>query len=151
MRRDLLLLALAVGIAAPTAVSHAAPPAAALAIRLSATARELLKDGMRNHRSDMGSLATAVILLDHGGVARRAADIAAEPRLARPAADDAVLNAALPLAFFALQEKLASDATALSHAAAKADDGAMAKAYGQLTETCVACHALFRTHATSAP
>jgi len=141
MRRTLLVCLLL----APLAFGSDAPPRQLPEPDyLSPLARQVLRTKMRRHGDDMLKLVMAVTLLQHERARLFATEIAAEPRLTRPIAggeDD--LNAALPLQLFTLQDQLRLEAKAVAEAAAKADDRALAKALGRVTETCVACHSAF--------
>ena len=106
--------------------------------------RPVLRNRMKRHGDDMVQLVLAVTLLKRDLVKASADRIASEPRFARPivGSNDA-LNNALPERFFTLQAEVAERARALSVAAARRDDHALASAFGRLTETCVACHSAF--------
>ena len=94
---------------------------------------------------DMGELVSAVMVLDYARIQNLAEAIATEPRLARPLAHDATdANAALPERFFELQDQLRGRAGELGSAAASQQAMRIAEAYGQLSQTCVECHATFR-------
>ena len=111
---------------------------------LSPIARQLLKQRMARHGGDTLALVQAVLFLDHATTQRLAAEIAAEPRLTRPiagGADD--VNAALPERFFVLQDELKSRALDLAQAARGPDNEKLAARLGELTQTCVACHATY--------
>lgn len=114
-------------------------------------ARAALRTRMQRHGKDMSVLVNAVVLLNRSTVRELAADIANEPRLTRPTPDamDA-LNAALPERFFVLQDELRAHAKALAEAATSADDEALAKSFGRMTQTCVSCHATFQAGAPKA-
>lgn len=111
---------------------------------LSLIARQLLKQRMARHGADMLALVQAVLFLDHQTTQRLAAEIAAEPRLTRPIAgglDD--VNAALPERFFILQDELKSRAIDLAGASRSSDPAQLAARLGELTQTCVSCHAAY--------
>jgi cytochrome c556 len=111
---------------------------------LSPIARQLLKQRMARHGGDTLALVRAVLFLDHETTQRLAAEIAAEPRLTRPiagGADD--INAALPERFFVLQDELRSRALDLAQAARGPDHEKLAARLGELTQTCVSCHATY--------
>ncbi len=111
---------------------------------LSPLARQVLRTKMRRHGEDMVQLVMAVTLLQRERARSLANEIATEPRLTRPIAggeDD--VNAGLPLQLFTLQDDLRLKAKALAEAAAKGDDSGLAKSFGRMTETCVACHSAF--------
>jgi cytochrome c556 len=116
------------------------PPA-----HLPAEARELLRTRMASHARDMADLMSAVMILRYDQVAERAQAIAGEAHFARPLTGDASeLNAALPEQFFAQDRQLRVWAGALATAAENLDAFAVANAYGELSETCVSCHAAYR-------
>ena len=111
---------------------------------LSPLARQLLKTRMLRHSIDTLALVHAVVLLDHPTAQRLATELASEPKLTRPIAggeDD--LNAALPERFFVLQDELRSRALEMAAAAKKSDNVQMAERLGELTKSCVACHAAY--------
>jgi cytochrome c556 len=119
---------------------------------LNALARQLLKQRMVRHGTDMLALVQAVLFLDHETTIRLAGEIAAEPRLTRPiagGADD--LNAALPERFFVLQDELKSRATDLVQAARGPDNVKLAARLGELTQTCVSCHTAYLEPPPPAP
>jgi cytochrome c556 len=108
---------------------------------LSPAARALVRQKMAQHSKQMTELVWAVVFLDHRETARIAIAIASEPRLARPTTRDATeLNAALPPLYFELQDRLRDRAQNLAVAARTWDGQAVARAYGQVAETCVSCH-----------
>lgn len=108
---------------------------------LSLTARALIRQRMANHSKQMTALVWAVVFVDYRESAQLAKLIANEPRFARPTTGDATeLNSALPPRFFELQDQLRERALRLEVDARMNDAGAMAKSYGALAETCVACH-----------
>ncbi|MBX7097513.1 MAG: cytochrome c [Myxococcaceae bacterium] len=107
-------------------------------------ARDLLRRRMHHHAEDLPDLLLSVTLLQRDDARFIAAKLAAEPRLTRPLpGDEDTLNRLLPEKFFVLQDELRSRAQAVSQAAAKGDDQALAQSFGRLTETCVACHSAF--------
>jgi hypothetical protein len=113
---------------------------------LPAEARALLRTRMASHARDMADLMSAVMVLRYDEIARRAQGIAEEAHFARPLTGDASeLNSALPERFFAHDRQLRVWAGALATGAEKLDPFAVANAYGQLSETCVSCHATYRT------
>jgi cytochrome c556 len=111
---------------------------------LSPLARQLLKQRMKRHGTDMLTMVRSVLFLDHETTQRLASELAAEPRLTRAIAggsDD--LNAALPERFFVLQDELRSRALELSAAAREGDDAKLAARLGEVTQTCVSCHSTY--------
>lgn len=118
---------------------------------LSPLARQLLKQRMQRHGGQMLALVQSVLFLDHETTRRLAAELAAEPRLTRPiagGADD--LNAALPERFFVLQDELRSRALELVAATRKPGTPDLPRRLGEVTQTCVACHATYLEPATPA-
>lgn len=150
-RIPLVLLALLLMGAVTGASLTQEPPRMRSPEYLPPLARELLVERMRDHRAGMSGLTWAVLLLDRAAVHELADDIASSPRLARtdPAAGD--LNSLLPPRFFDLQEDLRTRAQELARAAKSGDDAALAKAYGRLSETCVACHSVYLDPRRTAP
>lgn len=133
--------------------AHAAPPApkpdsgASVDVGeapLSDLARKVLHRRMGRHGGDVAELTTAVVLLRYEVAADAAPRIANEPRLVRPVVggeDD--LNAAIPERFFVLQDQLRDKAQRLAIQARQQSPAEMADGFGQLTGTCVSCHASF--------
>jgi hypothetical protein len=106
--------------------------------------REMLAARMHRHAQDMMFLVASVVLLNHDVAAELSDGIADEPRLGRPAAGEQdTLNALLPARFFELEDELRERSRAVAVAAKSKDDARLAKAYGQLVETCVSCHAVY--------
>lgn len=106
--------------------------------------REMLALRMQRHAQDMMFLVVSVVLLNHDVAAELSQALADEPRLARPAAGERdTLNALLPRRFFELDDELRERSRAVALAAKQKDDARLAKAYGQLIETCVSCHSVY--------
>ncbi|MBI4818036.1 MAG: cytochrome c [Deltaproteobacteria bacterium] len=97
---------------------------------------------MHRHAGDASDLLWAVLRLDSPEVELLSRRIAEEPQLARPTSDTPsdMLNRALPPKFFVYQEELKARAEALARAARAKDNDEVASAFGQMVETCVACH-----------
>jgi mono/diheme cytochrome c family protein len=73
-----------------------------------------------------------------------------EPRLVRSAAGEGdLLDRLLPAYFLDLQGEPRERARAVAVAARARDNAQLLAAYGQLTETCVTCHAAYRQDAAS--
>jgi cytochrome c556 len=131
------------------ACAHPAPDAATNRVTLQRRdalpplARSALKKPMARHGKDLEALLTAALSLDHAQTARVAARVAAEPRIARPGDALDSVNAVFPESFFQLQDTFHERTLALGQAARAADDAAVADAFGRLTETCIACHAVY--------
>ena len=155
LMRALFLSAIVMGTtllgAEPPVVQSVTKPKATVAKKsldtpsyLNPLARQLLKTRMLRHSNDALALVHAVVLLDHRTAQRLATELASEPRLTRAIAggeDD--LNAALPERFFVLQDELRSRALELAEAAKKSDSVQMSERLGELTKSCVACHAAY--------
>jgi hypothetical protein len=108
-------------------------------------ARAILRTRMASHARDMGDLMSAIMILRYREIEERANDIANESQFARPLTNDATeLNAALPEKFFVYQRELRVLAASLATAAHALDAFKVASAYGQVSETCVKCHATYR-------
>ena len=108
---------------------------------LSLVARALVHQKMANHSKQMTELVWAVVLLDYRRTVDLAKALALEPRIARPTSGDATeLNAALAPRFFDLQDQPRAKAQQLEVAAQMRDPSGVARAYGGVAETCVACH-----------
>lgn len=110
------------------------------------TARALLSRRMENHGFEMTNLMWATLLLDRPAAADISQAILAEPRLARPISrDSSELNTRLPASFFDLQDALVVAAKGLAEVAAQPQSTPeqLASAFGQLTSTCVNCHAVY--------
>ena len=107
-------------------------------------ARMVLRERMHRHGEQMVSLVLSVTLLQHESAAATAADIAGEPRLARPfVGGENDVNAALPEQFFVLQDELRLRAKNVAQSARAGDDKALSRDFGLMTQTCVACHSAF--------
>ena len=105
----------------------------------------VLRPRMVRHGDDVTDLMWAVLLLDRAQTHALAERVVAEPRLARAHGlhELDTVNAALPPGFFVLQDELVTRAKAVAAASRQADDRVLSKAFGQLMETCVACHAAY--------
>jgi cytochrome c556 len=146
----LLLAGTATDPSAATAGGGAVPKHLRKPDRIPAVAASLLEKRMGKHGDDLEWLLANVLMLNRENVEATAHKIATTPRLARPVAgQDDMLNSLLPARFFDLQEQLTDRANALAAAAHGRDDKAMAKAFGQLTETCVACHSSYLADVTA--
>jgi hypothetical protein len=110
-------------------------------------ARALLHTRMASHAQDMGALMSAIMVLRYPEIQARARGIDHEIYFARTRGGDdgaTLLNAALPAKLFDLEAELRERARTLAGAAEQLDAFAVANAYGQLSETCVKCHAAYR-------
>jgi cytochrome c556 len=127
-------------VRAVSAPSRLEPPA-----YLPGEARALLRTRMASHARDMADLTAAIMVLRYPEIEERAKDIANEAHFARPTSDDAtLLNAGLPEKFFQYERELRVLASSLGSAAHKLDPFLVANTFGQLSETCVSCHATYR-------
>lgn len=107
-------------------------------------ARQILRQRMDRHGDDLQLLLAAVLMLNEPLTERLATQIAETPQLAKVGGSDGdLLNASLPSRFFALQDQLSTQAKALAKAAHEVDHPGMAKAFGELTSTCVRCHSIY--------
>jgi cytochrome c556 len=112
---------------------------------LSETAHAVLKSRMASHARDMNELVSAIMLLNYPAIGDEAERIASDASLSRPLTGDATeLNAALPAKFFDEQDQLRARARALAEASHALNPYRVAEAYGQLSEACVRCHAVYR-------
>lgn len=137
----LLMLTLSCAHAEPTPPKE---PGLAEPTWLPEEARALLSSRMERHGEDMTFLLPSVVLLNYRWAEGLTERIAAEPRLARPGVGDAdSLNARLPKRFFELQDEVKARALEVSAAAQARDEARLARTFGELTQTCVACHALY--------
>ena len=107
-------------------------------------ARALLDTRMERHSQQMNDLLWSVIFLENQNAAEIAEAIAAEPRFARSGDPDSdLLNARIPELFLHYQAQLRDRAKTLGEKARDGDDGQIAQAFGELTQTCVSCHAAY--------
>lgn len=107
-------------------------------------AREMLSSRMQRHGEEMMLLLVSVMTLQHEDTELLAQQVAAEPRLGRPApGESGTISSLLPPRFFDLQEELTVRALAMAEVARTKDDTSIVRAYGQLAETCVSCHSVY--------
>jgi hypothetical protein len=139
------------------APSTGAAPAAAAAVGAAQTkgslpepewlpseAREMLTARMDRHGEVMMLLLVSVLTLQHSDTELLAEQVAAEPRIGRPApGEQGTISALLPPRFFTLQDELVDRAHAVATAARANDNSRIVRAYGQLAETCVSCHSVY--------
>jgi hypothetical protein len=126
---------------AVSAPMRLAPPA-----YLPAAARAVLQRRMVDHAKSMGDLMNAIMVLSYERIADRAKGVADDANLSRPLTGDATeLNSLLPEKFFEYQDALRREARALAAAAGRKSASEVADAYGRLSESCVRCHATYRT------
>jgi len=162
------LLATMVGASACVSASQAGkPPAAQTAAgvpgeratpglrpreQLPEEAREMLTGRMMRHGDDMGDLTVAVLMLEYDLAHVLAVDMAAEPKLGRPApGEKGTLNALLPAEFFVQQDALTASAKALAAAAESKDDARIAASFGEVAKACVGCHSAYLNAALDPP
>jgi cytochrome c556 len=111
---------------------------------IGATARALLKSRMAHHAKAMFGLSgmtESVVMLNYDGASVEANRLLDQPFWTDPGVagpDD--INTQLPAAFFADQAQLRTAAREVATAAGARDPTALAKAFGRLTASCVACH-----------
>jgi hypothetical protein len=120
---------------------------------LSETVRALIWERMQTHGDDMGMLFWSMILLDQEDTKRVSEFIANEPTFARPAAgDESTINAVLPEEFFQLQTAFAVKAKAMATLAnaEPPNKAELARAFGDLAATCIACHSVYMEEPTDA-
>lgn len=99
---------------------------------------------MARHGEQFTYLLADVVMLDYEGAAELADELVDEPPLGRPLPEDREsLNAMLPAAFFDYQDQLRARATVLGQAARAKDRAQLVATFGNLAETCVACHAAY--------
>jgi hypothetical protein len=117
-----------------------------IAERLPDTARAALKTQMHVHARAALQLVSTVTVLDWDGAAAAAAELLAEPRVARPVGNEAAdLNARLPDRFFVLQDELRDRVQAVDRAAKARDADGLADAFAATAKTCVHCHDAYLT------
>jgi hypothetical protein len=120
--------------------SRLEPPAS-----LPGPARLVLRNLMASHAREMHDLDTAVLIVDYDRIEEDARMLAANVSIARPLSGDAAeLHNFLPERFFVLQDELRARAATLSAAARSNSYTEVARTFGQLAETCVRCHAVYR-------
>lgn len=128
----------------------AARPATAkmpMSTYLPAQAREKIRKTMRAHGDDMTVLMWSIIFLDTEGAGEFARVIKDQPWLERPADPNTIPNdERVPEAIYLLQEQLidrANNLAALAQGMDKQQSAKLADAFGQVAQTCVACHAAY--------
>jgi cytochrome c556 len=99
---------------------------------------------MKTHGEQMQQLSVATVLLRYGEIQRLAGRVADQPALGRPEkAGAGDVNAEVPEQFFLMQDNLRRSAKALAAAAAKEDDAGIARGFGDVSTSCISCHAQF--------
>jgi hypothetical protein len=101
---------------------------------------------MQDHGREMSILLWSILFLDDEGTEEMSRVIARAPKIAKPLpGDDGSMNAALPAQFFALQDALAQKAAHLTAVVASKTrtSAEIARAFGELTATCVECHSVY--------
>jgi hypothetical protein len=107
-------------------------------------AREMLAARMRRHGEEMMFLVVSVVILSYDSAENMAQEIAAEPKIGRPApGESGSINALLPPRFFEYQDELRDRADEVADAAHDKDPTRLVRAFGQLSETCVGCHVTY--------
>lgn len=127
----------------PSRSIHRGPEMAAPE-RIPPAARAVIASKMRRHAEQLPVLLMAVVVLDYSGVAKAAGEMFDEPALARPVTGDE-LNGLLPERFFQLQDDLRARVREVVAAAAQRDQSRLSSTFGGLTQSCLACHALYLT------
>jgi hypothetical protein len=152
------ILAVALG-AGLTFTAPALPPARAAPATpapgrqpLNPLARDLITPRMSRHGGEIQELAASVTMLRHDRTRELALRIASEPRLVKlPGAGANELESTIPDSFFTLQDQARAKALALAAQAAKGDDRAVGRAFGELQQVCVDCHASYLPRPPEAP
>lgn len=116
-----------------------AEPTAWKPVPASPTARQLVRDRMKDHGREIEGLLWAVLFLDYDNVVRAAGAIA---RNAKPL-DRNEPELEKHLQFYALQSELRARALNLAESARSKDGLTVSNSYNQLSETCVHCHVLY--------
>lgn len=111
---------------------------------ISPTLRALLDKRMEQHGRFAIRLTIGVVLLSYDEVGEVALQMSEEAGLAKPRLGEiGTLNATLPPLFFLFQEQLRTRAAALSRVAGERNNAKLNTAFHRLTETCMACHAVY--------
>jgi len=106
--------------------------------------REALAKRMENHGRSAMRLTIGVVLLAYRDVAEVALELADATGLAKPRpGEEGTLNAALPPPFFVFQDQLRARASELARVAGQRNNSELSKSFARLTETCMACHAVY--------
>ncbi len=117
--------------------------------RLPPQARQLVRQRMWQHGSDMSALVWAVFSVDYERAGELAGRIASDAALTRPLSQQASeLGGQIPARFFELQDELHRKAGALAVSSLTKNAGALSQAYGSLSETCINCHDVYRGDST---
>lgn len=98
---------------------------------------------MQRHGEQMMYLVLNLIILRDEEVMRAADEIASEPGPVPQSAGEGDALARLPPRFLELQDELRQRARVVAVAAGSRNKAQLLSAYGQLTETCVTCHAAY--------
>jgi hypothetical protein len=126
-----------------TAPAATAPAAEPDADTLRPMARMMLRERMGQHAVAMNQLVGAVLLLRYDEAHQAAELILDQPAWSKVGPNSDAFNASLPSSFFVHQQALRDAARQLSAASAAHDPKAMGVHFGQLTQACIACHAIF--------
>jgi cytochrome c' len=137
---SLLLLLAACGRPEPTAPSVTPDTARR---PLPGPVRDLIAGSMRVHGESMETLLLSALRLDYETTASYSSWLADEPHIPRPGTAPDSINRAIPASFFDLQDAMFDAADALTAAARRRDDPAMAAAFGRLAQSCIACHSVY--------
>jgi cytochrome c556 len=112
---------------------------------LPGAARALLHPRMAAHAQDMAQLMSAIMVLRYPEIEERANHMANQAHFPRPDSQDGTASdPPLPEKFFAYERSQRLLARTLASAAKERQPFLVAHAYGQLSETCVECHAVYR-------
>lgn len=112
----------------------------------------MLTARMMRHGDEMTALTSAVLMLEYDLTHTLASELSEEPKLGRPApGETGTLNALLPAEFFAQQDALVESAKRLAKAAQRRDDTLIVEAFGDVTKSCVGCHAAYLNAKANAP
>lgn len=110
-------------------------------------ARHKIRATMRAHGDDMTMLMWSIMFLDVDGSAEFARVIQRQPWLERPADPASVpVQERVPEIIYQLQDQLkarASTLAALADASGRTESARLAKAFGDMAQTCVSCHAAY--------
>jgi hypothetical protein len=108
-------------------------------------ARPSLHGRMAKHAQEMAALESAVKVLRYEEIAARAWRIADEDRFASPLSTDALEpSAELPERFVQQDRRMRAWAEVLASAAGRSNRFVVEDAYGQLSDACIRCHAIYR-------
>lgn len=122
----------------------AAPARDAAPEYLSESTRVALHTRMASHARDMGELTSAIMILDYGRIETTAHALAYDVGVVPPESGAATPHEVTPRKLLELEEDLRKQALVLYRAAQFTSALDVADAYGELSKTCVRCHAVYR-------